>query len=154
MVRIRPWILVFAGTCAAFAGGGCGRRPVPVRGVVTFDGKPLAHACVMFIPQEPGGRDARGFTDADGVFQLSTFRPRDGAFPGLYKVTVTFSEPVAVSPKLKTAEDVQKAMVKDGASRKASVVIPPIYSQPDRTILKHRVPEDGEVKLELKNGKR
>ncbi|HXG08260.1 MAG TPA: hypothetical protein VNK04_00560 [Gemmataceae bacterium] len=121
--------------------------------MVTVDGKPLANAFVHFIPQDEGGRDASGSTDANGVFQLSTFRPNDGALPGSYKITVQYSDPVEIPANFKTAEEVQAATTRASASQKASIILPPIYTQPDRTILKHRVPEDGDVRLELKSAK-
>jgi hypothetical protein len=153
MSRPPFFILAVAGVSASLSAAGCGSRTVPVKGVVTFDSRPLANASVIFIPMEPGGRDASGSTDANGAFQLSTFRPGDGALPGLYKVTVHYSEPVAVPAGLKTAEEVQKAMVKASASHKPSFVIPPTYSRPDQTILRHRVPDDGDAKLVLKSAK-
>ena len=63
-------------------------------------------------------------------------------------MTVHYSEPVAVSSAA-TPADVQKAMAQK--SRKSPSLIPPIYSQADKTMLKHRVPDDGPVKLELKS---
>ena len=83
LVALSPCLLV----CLL---AGCGTRPVPVKGVVTYEGRPLPHAFVVFIAQEPGGRDASGVTDAQGAFQLSTFQTT-GALPGLYKVTVQYS---------------------------------------------------------------
>jgi hypothetical protein len=107
---------------------------------------------VQFISQEPGGYDATGYTDANGAFRLTTHRQNDGALPGLYKVTVrhskAFDTPQAAGPA-----DVQKAAAPPGGSPKASLVIPLIYSRPDMTILKHRVPDDGDAKLELRSGK-
>jgi hypothetical protein len=138
------------GALLALSAAGCGgAKTVPVKGVITFDRKPLPNASVIFNAQDKGGRDASGTTDATGAFQVSTFQPKDGALPGLYKVTVHYSERVAVPPNLHSAEDVQKAMVQAAAAKKPSVVIPPIYSQLDQTILKHRVPEDGDATLEL-----
>jgi hypothetical protein len=143
-------VLMLGAVNLALLGVGCsgGAKTVPVEGVVTLDGKPLPNATVLFIPQEPGGRDAHGTTDADGAFSLSTDRSADGAFPGAYKVTVHYSEPVAVS-SASTPVDVQKVMGQK--SRKSLSLLPPIYSQADKTVLKHRVPEDGAVKLELKS---
>lgn len=154
MPRSSSSLLMLVGGFALVLLAGCGPRPVPVKGVVTYEGQALPHAFVLFIPQEAGGRDAHGVTNAQGVFHLSTFGSNDGALAGLYKVTVQYSEPVAVPPGLTTAEDVQGAMVRAGASKKPSIVLPPIYTQPDRTVLQHRVPEDGDVKLELKAGTR
>jgi hypothetical protein len=152
MSAMRAGILML-GAVVALSGAGCGgSNTVPVKGVVTFDGKPLPNATVLFIPQEPGGRDAHGTTDDDGVFVLSTAGSADGALPGAYKVTVHYSEPATVPPTATNPADVQKAMAKK--TRKPSLVLPPIYCQPDKTVLKHRVPDDGDVKLELKSAAR
>lgn len=69
---------------------GCSpRRPttVPVSGIVTLDGEPVAGAAVMFEP-EAGGVPARASTAADGSYKLSTFRRGDGALVGRHRVTV------------------------------------------------------------------
>jgi hypothetical protein len=79
----------FCGAASLLLAAGCGGgvKPVPVRGDVTLDGKPLAEAGVLFSPKEQGAV-AIGVTDAAGKFQLST--PNyDGALPGAYRVTVT-----------------------------------------------------------------
>jgi hypothetical protein len=156
MAQVRSWFLVAAGACTALVAG-CGSGLAPVKGVVTLDGKPLPNASVVFISQESGGRDASGFTDARGVFQLTTYRPGDGALPGAlpgrYKVTVHYSEPGQVPANLKTAQAVQKAATQAAAAHKASVVIPAMYTRPDKTTLQQKVPVDGDVKLELKSAK-
>lgn len=78
----------------AVAGGGCsgsrGPATIPVRGVVTKNGKPLAGGTVMFTPVVAGqGRVALGVIGEDGAFKLSSFRPNDGAIAGVYAVGVT-----------------------------------------------------------------
>src|SRR4051794_28245345 len=98
---------VLVGLCAAVMIAGCGPSPIPVQGVVTYEGKPLANAYVLFNASEPG-KDAGGSTDSQGVFHLKT-GAADGAFPGEYKVTVQYSEPVEVPANLRTAEEVQTA---------------------------------------------
>jgi hypothetical protein len=154
MARIASWVPFVAGTWVVLSATGCGgQKLIPVKGIVSYDGKPLANASVTFNTQEPRGRDAHGSTDANGAFHLSTFKPGDGALRGTYKVTVQYSEPVEVPKNLRTAEDVKNAMIKASAAKKPSVVLPAIYCQPDQTILKHRVPEDGDAKLELKSAK-
>lgn len=70
---------------------GCNRsdRPAtyPVRGNVTYRGKPVAGASVTFMgPGAP--RAAAGKTDEAGNFQLTTFEPNDGAVAGTHEVTV------------------------------------------------------------------
>ena len=83
-----PWPM--ASLVGLIALAGCGREATtnPVHGTVTLDGRPLARATVQFLAQDPGGRDALGTTDANGLFRLSTFKPRDGALAGKYKVVV------------------------------------------------------------------
>lgn len=61
------------------AGCSSGRKSVPlapVTGVVTLDGKPVPDAVVTLKPskelQATGGRDAYGYTDADGRFAMVT----------------------------------------------------------------------------------
>lgn len=90
---IRQWIFtgVLAGACAAMVG--CGAQPgaagaIKVAGTVTFEGKPVEGASVIFSP-EGNDRSASGMTDAGGRFQLTTLKPGDGALPGKYKVAVS-----------------------------------------------------------------
>ena len=151
MRDISSWILGIAGACAAIPAAGCGAKPVPTKGVVTVDGKPLANASVMFTCQEIGGKDATGFTDANGVFELTTARLKDGALPGLYKVTVHHSEMTEVAPNRRSVAEVQKAQ--SSAARKSSVV-PEIYTRQDQTPLQHRVPDDGDAKFQLRSARK
>jgi len=75
---------------ALFAIAGCGDgRPgtVPVSGTVTYQGKPVAEAQVVFMAE--GARPASAVTDAEGRFTLSTFAPDDGAVAGEHRVTVS-----------------------------------------------------------------
>jgi hypothetical protein len=51
-----------------------------VTGRVTMDGKPLANAAVVFIPEN--GRPAGATTDADGNYVLNFTQGRRGAIPG------------------------------------------------------------------------
>ncbi len=146
-----PWPM--AALVLLIAVAGCGRESttIPVRGTVTLDGQPLPRATVQFLAQDPGGRDALGTTDADGVFRLSTFKPRDGAFAGKYKVVVR-SVPQA-DPDV-VATNVQEAM--RAASRRQKpigplVIIAPRYSHPGKTILKQEVPPSGDVVFALQS---
>ena len=148
MRHISSWILGIAGACAALAAAGCGPKPVQTKGVVTMDGRPLAKATVMFTSQEPGGKGATGLTDANGDFELTTVHGKDRALPGLYKVTVHYSEPIDVPPNMRSPGDVQKMQA--SADRKA-LVVPKIYTRQDQTPLQHRVPDDGDAKLELRS---
>jgi hypothetical protein len=73
---------------------GCGGglpEVAPVRGTVTFDGKPLPtfkNAAVIFTPRH--GRTAKSvISPADGSFDLSTYATGDGARIGIHSVTVS-----------------------------------------------------------------
>jgi hypothetical protein len=77
---------------------GCGRSIVPVKGRVTFDGKPVTEAAVTFNPLpkkeddlEPG-KPATGYTDADGKYALSTYKNYDGALVGKHRVNIALDD--------------------------------------------------------------
>ena len=65
--------------------------PVACVGTVTFNGKPLSGAQVIFIPDiSTDGRGASALTDQAGKFKLGSLSPKgepiEGAIPGKYKV--------------------------------------------------------------------
>lgn len=108
---------------------GCGyRRPacVPVEGVVTLDGRPLAGAAVMLVP-EAGGRAGMGGTDKEGRFTISTYGARDGSVSGPHRVIVTKFVP----KKPRRAES-------DDASDEVETVnsLPAVYAAPQSTPLR------------------
>jgi hypothetical protein len=75
---------------------------VPASGLVTLDGQPVEGAYVAFATDR-GGKAyvAMAVTDALGRFRLQTFRPQDGAVPGMHRVQIektTFSDPPADLP--------------------------------------------------------
>lgn len=68
---------------------GLGRR-YKVTGKVTYNGAPVPHGTVNFIPVKPPppeGRAAAGEIK-DGVYSLSTAGGNDGALPGDYNVAI------------------------------------------------------------------
>ena len=86
---------IMAGAALVFVGVSCSksdRIPVfPVQGTVLLDGKPVAHAFVVFHPlgnTGPGDLHPRAQADQDGTFVLSTYESDDGAPAGEYRVTV------------------------------------------------------------------
>jgi hypothetical protein len=71
------------------------QRPVhPVRGRVTFQGKPAKGVFVLFVPvNEPAEAvdpRPRAETEEDGSFSLSTYGENDGAPLGEYIVTMSW----------------------------------------------------------------
>lgn len=70
---------------------GCGGNPngtVPVTVNVTYNGKPVEEAVVVFAPEASDGMAANGATDKSGSVKMSTFTKNDGAKPGKYLVTI------------------------------------------------------------------
>ena len=61
---------------------------VPVKGKVTYKGKPLTEGEIVFEPDN-SGREAHGSIQPDGSFELTTFKTGDGAVPGTHRVAVT-----------------------------------------------------------------
>lgn len=82
------WMLV--GLCVLMGLVGCGSdspHVVPVKGKISYQGKPLTSGTVMLVP-ESSGYGATGQIQPDGTFTLTSFKQNDGAAPGKYKVTV------------------------------------------------------------------
>ena len=90
-------------------GGGSDRYDtVPVSGVVTCNGKPLANGVINFTPMAEQGRSdgnrgrvALAKTDSNGKFKLTTYENEDGAIVGRHTVTISmgFSEETGASAK-------------------------------------------------------
>src|SRR5262249_55555724 len=80
-----------AGLLFLFSAVGCRGGLYPVHGKVTYpDGTPLAKGLVGF--ESATGTPsitARGDIRADGSYELSTFKPGDGAPAGKYRVLVS-----------------------------------------------------------------
>lgn len=91
----RPHWLCLMSLWIPLSAVGCGNKLsiVPAEGTVTFDGKPLAAAAVVFQPVK-GGRLSHGKTDKDGRYRLTYVEGQWGAFPGTHRVSIsTFVEP-------------------------------------------------------------
>lgn len=80
---------------------GCGGDPNKpelgrVQGTVTFNGQPLTHGSVVFVPVAGKGSDtghiASGMIDERGNFELTTFNTGDGAVLGQHIATVESRE--------------------------------------------------------------
>jgi hypothetical protein len=75
---------------------------IPVKGKVTYKGQPVTKGVVRFEP-DGYGRPASGELQADGTFELRTFKPGDGVVAGEHRVTVS---------------ELDKSLAKDRALRK------------------------------------
>ncbi|MBM80742.1 MAG: hypothetical protein CMJ78_09130 [Planctomycetaceae bacterium] len=153
----RSLLFVLSVSLFVGCGGGSDRMAtVKVSGKVTFNGQPLEGAQVQFLSDGEGvnrGPAARGTTNAQGEYTLSTYEPGDGAVPGKKKVTITKTEGGA-DPGANTGEDGLDAdaltdpakMGIDPDDPDASVeksVIPDTYANPIGTPLTAEVPESG-----------
>ena len=145
MSKLPPTMMALAGACLAMSASGCGPQAVPTKGIVTFNGAPLAKATVIYAAEEPGGKNASGYTDDNGFFELTSYSFNDGALPGAYKVIVTPFEPTAVVPVRKQPDDPKQ--INPNELRKQR--IPPKYQKQDETPLRRRVPENGVANIEL-----
>jgi hypothetical protein len=78
---------------------GCGAAAIaPVKGRVLCNSRPVVAAQVTFSPtpkseadREPG-KPGIGFTDAEGMFVLSTHKDLDGAQIGVHDVSITLDD--------------------------------------------------------------
>ena len=78
--------------CGCFGGAPPKPKTVPVSGSVSYNGQPVVGATVTFLCDD-APRPARGVTDKDGKFQLSTFEINEGAVIGEHKITVVKDDP-------------------------------------------------------------
>jgi hypothetical protein len=109
---------------------GChGKKLIPTKGIVTLDGSPLDEAVVQFYPEGEEGEPARGVTDKDGSFELSTDRVK-GVRPGTYRAVVV---------KFDTS----------GAVHRKQSMLPALYGSKDTTPFRFTVPHDGLLTLDL-----
>lgn len=93
-----PVVLVLAVVLVTLAGGGCRRgraRLVEVTGTVSYQGKPVPKANVIFQPQE--GPPAMAVCNEQGEFKLAT-DGRPGAVAGPMTVAVSAVEVIKSIP--------------------------------------------------------
>ncbi|HTM54567.1 MAG TPA: carboxypeptidase regulatory-like domain-containing protein [Pirellulales bacterium] len=88
MIRLGHINMAFVAGLALVCAGCASSGPdiAYVTGRVTMDGKPLAHATVVFVPEN--GRPAGATTDSDGNYVLNFSEGRRGAIPGTSTVRI------------------------------------------------------------------
>ena len=64
----------------------------PVKGTVTYKGKPLTKGSITFEP-DGSGREAHGEIQPDGSFVLTTYKKDDGAVIGTHRVAIVNAMP-------------------------------------------------------------
>jgi len=96
---------------------GCGRADdLPelgqVSGVVTMDGKPVAEASVVFIPEN--GRPSNGMTDNDGRYTVYLKPGTAGAIIGTHRVRISqFGEDGDTTERIPAAYNEQTTLTAD-----------------------------------------
>lgn len=124
---------------------------VPVTGVVTLNGEPLADADISFLfdGKPPKGFVASGAkTDSSGKFVIMT-GSKPGTVPGRYKVTISRYTMLDGSPIVVDAEagmDIEQLR----QSGRLKQLIPERYANPETTQLSAAVADTDEVELEFK----
>jgi hypothetical protein len=87
-VRFVPFLILALAT-------GCSdsdrMQTAPVKGVVTYKGKPVPNGTIMFMPSA-GGKAATGELDKEGRFELTTYSDGDGAVLGSHDIAVVALE--------------------------------------------------------------
>ncbi len=116
-----------------------GQTPVfPAKGKIIFQGKPLDDATVNFVSTS-GKPVARGSTDENGEYTVSTYKEGDGAAEGEVVVLVTKMESSA--PKTASTEYGASAPY-PGSKSSSKYIVPKIYTNRDTSPLKVTVTTD------------
>ena len=131
-------ILVMTG-----CGGPEGPELAPVKGTVTYQGKPVENAGVTFTPTKGGPATAQ--TNAQGEFTLQTLG-KDGAVLGDHVVTIAKMDSAAVDA---SKGDPGRSPPAPSAPPKS--LIPVKYAHPEKSGVKQTVKADGpnEFKIDL-----
>jgi len=134
-VRLLAGLLVTLLLCT-----GCDQGPTlyPATGTVTYEGKPVTNAAIVFGSQE--AQVATGGTDASGKFTLVT-QGKPGIPKGTYQVTVYKAAGTTEMSGTPSAEDMKNAATSGGPT-KPKLEIPPKYAAFKTTDLSATVTED------------
>src|SRR5581483_3257851 len=147
--RSAPLCLCVSFLCVAGCSQSGNVKTYPVKGLVTFEGKPMVGGgAISLIPTtEQPGKTAAGVIKPDGTYVLGTYTETDGSMTGDFKVVI-FQE---------TAKEGQAAP--DGAAPAATAAssvppadrIPLLYANDQKTPLTAKIePKPNEINFDLK----
>jgi len=126
----------------------------PVRGTVKYNGKPVEHGRIDFIPAKAGeGRAAAGDI-TNGSYSLTTATKDDGALPGSYKVTVSAMDIDMSSTKGSAGGGQAARQSKEFAKvqKDAKMLIPQKYGNVESSGLTYDVKEQSnQIDIDLKD---
>lgn len=92
MNRLARHLTLLGGLAVLLTASGCGGddfgKRYSVSGTITYNGEPVSHGNIFFVPDDLNtGRAATG-TISNGQYRLSTAGKNDGALPGSYKIRI------------------------------------------------------------------
>ncbi len=141
----------------AVMGCGSGTPTYPVRGKVTFDGKPLpGGGSIRFVPISGPGKEAGGTIAEDGTYEMQTFGQKDGAIVGDHRVEIFQNQILkpAVYPEIKPGEGKEPGAVKPTSPEvriSKQETIPPVYSDAKSPLTaKVEATKSNEINFDLK----
>ena len=119
-----------------------------VTGTVTYNGKPVADASIVFLPKTKDTRAAVAVTDASGYYSLNTSGELAGAIVGPFQVSIVARAPYD-GP---VPEGVSPAYAKELYQNEGKPLIPEKYFSPQTSGLTADVkPGDNRFDFELKD---
>jgi len=142
--------VVLVGLALSLAGCDSGPPPLaPVRGRVTFEGRPLAKVRVEFIPEAPtGDRFLRSLaqTNEKGEFEMYCDDGRQGVVIGWHRVVLATDSRSAARER----NPFEPESTRDSTPTSSVFRIPRAYNSVATTPERHEVKLDGENKFEFK----
>ncbi|MDB5386146.1 MAG: carboxypeptidase regulatory-like protein [Planctomycetaceae bacterium] len=140
ILRMSLFLLPLAVGCSG--GDTTKARPLAAsKGVVKYNGQPIAGATVLFSPA--AGSPATGMTDKDGNFTVTT-GGRPGAEVGKFKVIVTkpLANELGKTPTQMKPEDMQKMATEGKSFAPPKSEFPARYTSLETTTLEADVSAD------------
>lgn len=88
------WILLVASSILVGCGSSDSGPPMgDVTGTVTYQGKPVSGASILFVPTTRETPAGAAVTDSNGKYRLSISGQKQGAVTGAYQVSIALSAP-------------------------------------------------------------
>lgn len=136
--------MVLSGCSSSDPDAGLNRpKRVPVTGIVSYQGRPVANADVTFV-NDTSKTTGTGKTDSDGNFQMTTFRDRDGAVPGRQLVAIRRVDVIN-----KTPADVDVSAGGVGVPPEIRWIVPEKFADPRKSGLTADVGESAKNHFEF-----